>query len=67
MGGEIVRKKQSEGERRWEVGKSEEERMGEGEGGGKGGICCGLVVALVINRTTANKIVAARFWQTGYC
>ena len=32
MGGEVVRKKQSEGERRWEVGESEEERMGEGEG-----------------------------------
>ena len=32
MGGEVVRKKQSEGERRWEVGESEEERMGEGRG-----------------------------------
>ena len=38
MGGEVVRKKQSEGERRWEVGESEEERMAEGEGEGKGGI-----------------------------
>ena len=31
MMGEVVRKKQSEGERRWELGESEEERMGEGE------------------------------------
>ena len=30
MGREVVRKKQSEGERRWEVGESEEERMGMG-------------------------------------
>ena len=36
MGGEVVRKKQSEGERRWEVGESEKERMGEGEGEEKG-------------------------------
>ena len=31
MGGEVVRKKQSEGERRWEVGESKEEGMVEGE------------------------------------
>jgi hypothetical protein len=30
MGGEVVRKKQSEGERRWELGESEEERRGGG-------------------------------------
>ena len=39
MGGEVVRKKQSEGERRWEAGESEEERRwGRGEEGAKGGI-----------------------------
>ena len=37
MGGEVVRKKQSEGERRWELGESEEERRG-GEGEEKGGM-----------------------------
>ena len=38
MGGEVVRKKQSEGERRWEVGESEEERRWGRGGEGKGGI-----------------------------
>ena len=31
MEGEVLRKKQSEGERRWEVGESEEERRWGGE------------------------------------
>ena len=48
-----MRKKQSEGERRWEVQESEEERMGKGRGRGKGGICCGLAVALVSTGPTA--------------
>ena len=63
MGGEVVRKKQSEGERRWEVGESEEERMGRG----KGGICCGLAVALVINCATAINVAAAHLRLTRYC
>ena len=62
MGGEVVRKKQSDGERRWEVGESEEERMGEG----KGGIFCGLAVALVVNLANANSIAEARFRQRRY-
>ena len=43
MGGEVVRTKQSEGERRWELGESEEDRRG---GGGKRWYGCGLAVAL---------------------
>ena len=35
MGGEVVRKKQSEGERRWELGKTEGRVDGGGGGGGK--------------------------------
>ena len=63
MGGEVVRKKQSDEERRWEVGESKEERMGEGEGEGEGkvGICCGLAVAPVVNHATGNKIAATPF------
>ena len=39
MGGEVVRKKQSEGERRWELGESEgREDGGVGEGEEKGGM-----------------------------
>jgi hypothetical protein len=67
MGGEVVRKKQSEGERRWELGESEEERVGEGEGGGKRWYGCDLAVALGVKRAAANKIAVALFWHTRYC
>ena len=43
MWGEVVRKKQSEGEKRWE-GKVKEERMGRGRGG-EGGMAAVLSVA----------------------
>jgi hypothetical protein len=63
-----VRKKQSEGERRWELGKVRKlERMGDGEGGGKRWYGCGLAVALVVKRATANKIAVACLWNTRYC
>ena len=59
-----MRKKKSEGERRWEVGESEEERMG---GGKKVVLCCVLAVARVVNSATAKNIAAARFLHTRYC
>ena len=37
MGGEVLRKKQSERERMWEVGEREERRWGRGGGGGEKG------------------------------
>ena len=54
MAGEVVRKKKIEGERRREVGESEEERMEEGEGEGKGGICYSLAVARFTTSATAK-------------
>ena len=45
-----MRKKQSEGERRWELGESERKRgWGRGEGAGKGGGCA---------------LAVARLWKT---
>jgi len=67
MGGEVVRKKQSEGERRWELGEREVREDGGEGGGGKRWYGCGLAVARAIKRATANKIAVARFWHTCYC
>ena len=62
MGGEVVRKKQSEGERRWEVGESEEERRwGRRRGVKKVALCYVLAVARAGKRATAKRIAAARF------
>ena len=66
MGGEVVRKKQSDGERRWEVGESEEERMG-GRWREKMVLCCVLAVARIVKRATANNVAAARFLHNRYC
>mgnify|MGYP000959896517 CR=1 FL=1 len=60
-----MRKKQSEGERRWELGESEGRE--DGGGGGKRWYGCGLAVALGVKRAAANKIAVARFWKRRYC
>ena len=60
-----MRKKQSEGERRWELGESEEERRG---GGRKKVVYgCGLAVALGAKRAADNKIAVALLCNTRYC
>ena len=64
MGGEVVRKKQSEGERRWELGESEGREDGEG---GKRWYGCSLAVALGVKCAAANMIAVARSWQRCYC
>ena len=65
MGEEVLRKKNSERGRMWEVGEREERSWGGG--GGKGGGCCVLAVARVAKRTTAKDVAAARFPNTRYC
>ena len=59
-----MRKKKSEGQRRWELGQSEGREDGEWEEKGGG---CDLGVALGVKHTAANKIEVARFRQTRYC
>ena len=60
-----MRKKQSEGERRWEVGESEGRE--DGGRGRKRWYDCGLAVALGVKHAAANMIAVARFWQMRYC
>ena len=61
-----MRKKQSEGETRWEVGESEEERMGEGEGEGTGGMMLRLSSSAGVKRAPAKNIAVARFRHKRY-
>jgi hypothetical protein len=65
--GEVVRKKQSEGERRWELGESAGREDGGGGRGEEKGGGCGLAVAPGAKRTAANMIAVARFWERCYC